>query len=95
MIPFYILGLLFNILAFHIWYCTRTKESEYQEREPINLVLFIFMIIFAFCPIVNFILGAAYLIWYLFEFNTILGSGSEYLGPIRFKMPKWLRKTIK
>lgn len=95
MISFYIIGLLLNIIAFHIWYCTRTKESGYQEREPINLVLFILMIIAAFCPVVNTILGMAYLIWYIFEFNTVLGSGSEYLGPIDLKIPEWLRKTIK
>lgn len=70
-----------------MWYCTTTYKSDYTERQPINIILFIVMILLSIIPIANILFGLSWDIWIL----ASIGSGD-----LEFKFPiNWMNKTIK
>ena len=81
------IGVFLSLIAFALWYCTTTYESDFTERYPINIVLFIAMILLSLAPIANIIFGLGWALWIL------VNIGSDDL---EFKFPiKWMNKTIK
>lgn len=81
------IGVFLSLIAFALWYCTTTYGSGYTERQPINIVLFIAMILLSIIPIANIIFGLGWALWIL------ISIGSDDL---EFKFPiNWMNKTIK
>ena len=75
------IGFIMNLIALYIWY----NSYENEERIPINIMLFVVLVIFAILPIINIISGIGLLI-VLIDF---LQDGLEFRGP------KWMHKEIK
>lgn len=80
-------GVFFSLIAFILWCCTTTRESDYTERQPINIILLIIMILLSISPIANIIFGLGWSIWILVNINS---------DDLQFKFPMdWMNKTIK
>lgn len=81
------IGVVFSLIAFILWYCTTTYESDFTERQPINIILFILLILLSITPIANIIFGLAWMLWILLS----IGDNS-----LQFHWPiNWMNKTIK
>lgn len=83
----WLIGIFLNLIAFILWYCTTTYESDYTERQPINIILFIAMILLSITPIANIIFGLGWAIWILL---CIAEDDLQFKWPIN-----WMNKTIK
>lgn len=81
------IGIFLSLIAFIMWYCTTTYESDYTERQPINITLFIAMILLSITPIANIVFGLA---WILLILVSIADDDLEFKWPI-----DWMNKTIK
>lgn len=81
------IGVFLSLIAFALWYCTTTYESDFTERQPINIVLFIAMILLSIIPIANIIFGLGWALWILV---SIVSDDLEFKFPIN-----WMNKTIK
>ena len=81
------IGVFLNLIAFALWYCTTTYESDYTERQPINIILFILLILLSLIPIANIIFGLGWTLWILV---SIANDDLEFKFPIN-----WMNKTIK
>lgn len=83
----WLIGVFLSLIAFILWYCTTTYVSDYTERQPINIILFIVIILMSLAPIANIIFGLGWTTWLL------VNIGSDDL---MFKFPiNWMNKTIK
>lgn len=83
----WLIGVFLSLIAFILWYCTTTYESDYTERYPINIVLFIAMILLSITPIANIIFGLGWALWILISIGE---------NDLQFKFPiNWMNKTIK
>lgn len=83
----WLIGVFLSLVVFIMWYCTTTYESDYTERQPINIILFIAMILLSITPIANIIFGLAWILWILV---SIANDDLEFKWPI-----DWMNKTIK
>ena len=81
------IGVFFSLIGFILWYCTTTYESDFTERQPINIILFIAMILLSLTPIANIIFGLGWVLWILVSIEN---------NDLEFKFPiNWMNKTIK
>ena len=79
----WLIGVILNLIALYLWY----NGKDYNgERIPINIIVFILMIIFGLTPVINIVIGVVLLV---IIFSSYV---NEY---IEFKGPKWMSKTIK
>lgn len=81
------IGVFFSLIAFALWYCTTTYESDFTERYPINIILFIAMILLSLTPIANIIFGLGWALWILISIGD---NNLQFHWPIN-----WMNKTIK
>ena len=81
------IGVFLSLIALALWYCTTTYESKYTERQPINIILFIVLILLSISPIANIISGLGLILWILV---SIADEDLEFKFPIN-----WMNKTIK
>lgn len=83
----WLIGVFLSLIAFILWYWTTTYESDYTERQPINIILFIVMILLSITPIANIIFGLGWILWILISIGD---------DDLQFKWPiNWMNKTIK
>lgn len=88
MLPCWIFGIIGNLIAFILWYYSRTCESHRTEREGINITLFALWVIITFIPFFNIILSA----FLLAVMCMKIGHEWDMVGP---NLPKWMHKEIK
>lgn len=81
MLVIWFIGFIVNLIALYIWY----NSYEDEERIPINIMLFIGLVIFAILPIINIISGIGLLV-VLIDFLE---------DELEFRGPKWMHKEIK
>ena len=85
MLVAWLIGLFLNFIAFYLWRNSYYDIGDCYERIPINIMLFIALIIQAFIPCLNVIIGLVLLV--------ILGN--MYTEDLEFHGPKWMCKSIK
>ena len=79
----WLIGVFLNLTVLYLWYNGKDYDGE---RIPINIIVFILLIILGFTPIVNIVIGVILL---------VIIFGSYVHDDIEFKGPKWMIKTIK
>lgn len=82
MLIVWLIGFVINLIALYLWY----NSYEDEERIPINIVLFIGLVILALLPIINIISG-------IILIALLISLYSE--DWLEFRGPKWMTKTIK
>ena len=82
MLIVWLIGFVINLIIFYLW--RHTYDNE--ERIPINIIIFILLILSALTPILNIITGiilAVIIMWSYVE------------DDFEFRGPKWMTKEIK
>ena len=82
MLVAWLIGFVINLIIFYLWRHT----YDNGERIPINIIIFILLILSALTPILNIITGtilAVIIMWSYVE------------DDFEFHGPKWMTKTIK
>lgn len=76
------IGFIINLIVLYLWY----NSYEDDERIPINIVLFIVLILCGLTPILNLISGISLLVLMIFFYSE------DWL---EFRGPNWMHKEIK
>ena len=82
MLVTWLIGFIINLIVLYLWY----HSYEDEERIPINIILFIILILLGLTPILNLISGIILL-------ALLISFYSE--DWLEFHGPKWMNKTIK
>ena len=83
MLIVWFIGIIINLMVLYLWYNGKDYDGE---RIPINIIVFILLIIFGLIPIVNIIIVVVLIV-------AIFNSYTN--DDIEFKGPKWMTKTLK
>lgn len=84
MLVAWLIGFIINLIVLYLW--KHSYDSYDKERIPVNIIVFIFLVLSAFVPLLNFITG-------LFLIIVIIVNYAE--NDLEFHGPKWMTKTIK
>ena len=84
MLVAWIIGFVMNLIVFWLW--RNSRDTGDGERIPINIILFIILVISTFVPILNIIEGFVFLTFFLVFYSE---------DDLEFRGPKWMTKEIK